>query len=83
VAVTLYENASILSVDARGSRLRVQVGRVRRPPVALSDLPRAEHLSSAVPRAASICSFCSVFVFRYSALHKQMGAHLYVYCFGT
>jgi hypothetical protein len=51
--IALYENASIISVDARGSRLRVQVGNARPPSVALSDLPRGEHRSSAVPRAAS------------------------------
>jgi hypothetical protein len=50
---SLRENASILSVDARGSRLRRQVENARRPPMALNDLPRGEHRSSAVPRAAS------------------------------
>lgn len=47
------KNASILSVDAGGLRLRLQVGGARPPSVALSDLPRGEHRSSAVPRAAS------------------------------
>jgi hypothetical protein len=51
--IALDENASILSVDARGSRLRLQVGNARPPSVALTDLPRGEHRSAAAPRAAT------------------------------
>ena len=50
----LYENASALSADTRGSQSRMETGMgAHGQQKAVSDLPRSEHRSSAMQRAAS------------------------------